>query len=57
VRVLVRGPPLSEVLCEGVNGLLCRFLIKGVSPQQSGQVCDIIRVGLTDPHRASLSLG
>lgn len=47
VRVLVRGP-LRDVRCEGVNGLPCWFLIQGVSPQQLGQVCDVIRAGLTN---------
>lgn len=57
VRMLVVCPPPRDVLCEGVNGLLCRLLIEGVLPQQPGQACDVIPVGQADLHRASVSLG
>jgi hypothetical protein len=55
VRVLVGGPPLRELRCEYVNGPLCQLLITGVQPQQPGQVCNVVRIGLTDPHEVSLA--
>jgi len=44
VRILVSGPPLRELRSEHVNGPLCRLLVVGVQPQQSGQFCDVVRV-------------
>ncbi len=55
VRVLAGRPPLRELRCKIVDRPLCRVLMMGIQPRQPGQVCNVVRIRLTDPHDVSLA--